>query len=128
MSFSDDLLMKVNNQINQILLSSLTMAQCLNAIKKLIIPKLDFIFMNGVISWRDVGYLDENIRGLLQRKLNCSGLPIDTVHDHWKDGGLNIPRLVDRFEALQLTNIWSVIYQSHLKKDFRARSLSSIKN
>lgn len=100
MKFTDELLIKVRHQINQLLLSPLIFSQSLDAIKRLVIPQLDFIFMNGVVSITDKKKLDENIRGLIQNKLKCPGLPIEVVRAHWKDGGMIIPHLVDRLEVL----------------------------
>ena len=119
MKFTEDYLMKVRHQVNQLLLSPLTLSQSLDAIRRLVIPQLDFICMNGVVSMNDVKKLDENIRGLIQKKIKCPGLPIEVVHAHWKDGGMSIPRLVDRLELLQIRNYLGLL----MSKDDNVRQL-----
>ena len=119
MKFSENLLIKVRHQINQLLLSPLTLSQSLDAIRRLIIPQLDFIFMNGVLSLSFVKKLDENIRGLIQKKIKCPGLPIEVVHSDWKNGGMNIPRLEHRLELLQIRSFLGLV----TSKDERIRNL-----
>ena len=119
MKFSEDLLIKVKHQVNQLLLSPLTLSQSLDAIRKLIMPQLDFIFMNGVVSLSYAKKLDENIRGLIQKKIKSPGLPIEVVHCHWKDGGMNIPRLEHRLELLQIHSFLNLL----TCKDDRVRYL-----
>jgi len=75
--------------------------------------------MNGVVSMNDMKKLDENIRGLIQKKIKCPGLPIEVVHAHWKDGGMSIPRLVDRLDLLQIRNFIGLL----LSKDECVRKL-----
>ena len=117
--FTEDLLIKIKHQVNQLLLSPLTFSQCLDAIKRLVLPQLDFICMNGVVSMDDMKKLDESLRGLIQKKIKCPGLPVEVVHAHWKDGGMNIPRLVDRLELLQIRNYIGLL----LSKDECVRKL-----
>ena len=119
MKFSENFLIKVKHQVNQLLLSPLTLAQSLDAIRKLIIPQLDFIFMNGVVSLSYVKKLDESIRALIQKRLKCPGIPIEVIHAHWKDGGMNIPRLEHRLELLQIRSFLGLLSS----KDERVRKL-----
>lgn len=102
MLFSSNLLRNVKHEINQILLSSLTFSQSLDAIRRLITPKLDFIFQNGVTSVSEAKTIDENIRCLIQKKLKCPGLPVEVVYTNWKDGGMNLPNLEHRLDFLQI--------------------------
>ena len=119
MKFSENLLIKVRHQINQLLLSPLTLSQSLDAIRRLIIPQLDFIFINGVISLSFIKKLDKNIRGLIQKKIKCPGLPIEVVHSDWKNGGMNIPCLEHRLELLQIRSFLGLV----TSKDERIRNL-----
>lgn len=119
MKFSSDYLIAVKHDINQILLSPLTFSQSLDAIRRLIIPKLDFIFLNGVVSINEAKKLDESIRAMIQKKIKSPGLPIEIVHMSWRDGGMNIPRLEDRFELLQVRNFIGLLSS----KDSKVRSL-----
>ena len=122
MKFTQDYLLKVRHQVNQLLLSPLTFSQSLDALRRLIVPQLDFIFMNGVVSSQETKKLDECIRSLIQRKLKSPGLPIEVVHSHWKDGGMSIPRLVDRLELLQIRNFLGLLYS----KDEKIRQLMKL--
>ena len=119
MKFSSEYLRSVKHDINQILLSPLKFAQSLDAIRRLIIPKLDFIFLNGVVSIKEAKKLDESIRAMIQKKIKSPGLPIEIVHMSWRDGGMNIPRLEDRFELLQVRNFIGLLSS----KDYKVRKL-----
>ena len=119
MLYSSEYLRNVKHEINQLLLSSLTFSQSLDAIRRLVTPKLDFIFQNGVTSVSEAKTIDENIRGLVQKKLKCPGLPIEVVHASWKDGGMNIPNLEHRLDILQIRTFLSLA----TSKDERIRKL-----
>ena len=56
---------------------------------------------------------------MIQKKIKSPGLPIEIVHMSWRDGGMNIPRLEDRFELLQVRNFIGLLSS----KDSKVRSL-----
>lgn len=55
----------------------------------------------------------------IQKKIKPPSLPIEVVHSHWKDGGMNIPRLKHRLELLRIQSFLNLL----TCKDERVRNL-----
>ena len=58
---------------------------------------------------KKVQELDRNIRGLISKKLCASGIPTDLFYTHWIDGGLSLPLIEERTDALQIRTFLGLV-------------------
>ena len=79
------------------------LVQKFDLIRRFIVPQLDFILLNSVVSIRDLKRFDKFIRTQIRQWVGGPTLPKAMIYAHWKDGGLNIPSLRDRYQALQIS-------------------------
>ena len=84
----------IKMEIQKIVHSPLALTQIIDALKRLIAPKLDFALLNGVTPLKCIEKLDSFIRGQIQSLLDTNGLPIDYFYTHWRDGGLSLHSLM----------------------------------
>ena len=100
-------------EIGKLMNSPLSFAQCVDALKRLICPKLDYILLNGVCPIKKVEEFDKFIRGCLCDRLKTKGLPVDFFYTHWKDGGLSLHAFNERAHLLQIKTFINMLYSNH---------------
>ena len=109
---------KARDKIIRICASPLKFIQKCDAIKRLILPTLDFELANGYVNKKDRDYLNTSIRAAIDTCLKSTQLPIEFFYTAWKDGGLGIYDLNDRYENLILKSFVELWFS----KDVRIRS------
>ncbi|OHT15068.1 hypothetical protein TRFO_14402 [Tritrichomonas foetus] len=67
-----------------------------------IIPKLDYVLMNGLIPSTRLKQVDLLIRHLIHKDCKSTAVPVDSFYTHWADGGFSIPNLVERSKLMQI--------------------------
>ncbi|OHT15269.1 hypothetical protein TRFO_42619 [Tritrichomonas foetus] len=110
---------KVRSKIEAVFSSSLKITQKLDAVIRLVTPKLDYEMLNGVLPLKDLDALDAYIRGKVNSALNTSGLPSEFFYTHWKDGGLSLMSMVERDLILQVRTFTHLLKS----KDVTTKSL-----
>lgn len=108
------------SKLEAILNSKLMLVQKIHAIKTFLIPRLDFVCLNGQIKAKTIERLDKCIREGLNKCLSCR-LPIQVFHSSWKDGGLSIPSLYTKKSQLVLR----AAIQLLLSNDERVRKVGT---
>lgn len=93
---------KIQNEISKIIDSPLKINQKLDAIRRMILPELDFEFLNGSCPEKDIKSLDLFIRCSFMKLINTNSLPVDFFYLKCSDGGLGLPCLWERMKTLQI--------------------------
>ena len=92
----------MRSDINKISSSSLKTTQVIDAIKRFIIPKLDYELLINAAPINKLKELDAFIRKSISKKIGSHGLPIDWFYSAKKDGGLNLQSIFERYNALKI--------------------------
>ena len=112
---------KVKSMIMKICSSSLKITQKFDAIKRIILPKLDFEMANGYTCKKDRESLNKIIRASLNGCLPSASLPIDFFYTNWKDGGIGLKDINDRYKNLLLNTFVKLWFSEdiRIRKSFR---------
>ena len=89
-------------EVQKILNSPLSFGQIVDALKRMICPKLDYILLNGTCPLKRIQEFDKFLRSSLRKKLGCKGIPKNFFYTHWKDGGLSLPEFRESSQLLQI--------------------------
>jgi hypothetical protein len=103
---------------SKIINSRLLIVQKIDAVKTFVLPKLDFLMMNGEVSTKLLTILDQSMRGSINSLLKIRGLPIECHYASWRDGGLSYPCEVDRSNVLAIRSLTQMV----LSEDLRIRA------
>jgi hypothetical protein len=76
--------------------------QKIDAVEIFLLPSIDFLLLNGEVGKSQLRVMDEKIRGMINKELKIKGLPIESHHASWRDGGLCDPSLRDRGSVLTI--------------------------
>lgn len=106
---TDHLISEIKVEIQKLFNSQLALSQCIDALKRLICPKLDYLLLNGLCPIKKIEELDRFIRGKICKSLGGKGIPKDYFYTHWKDGGLSIPEFKERSQVLQIKTCLNMI-------------------
>ena len=102
-------ILEVLGMVNRVRMSHLTLVQTLDSLKRFIIPKLDYELANGVCPKGELEMLDQQMRCTLQDLLGKQSMPIEFFYTAWKDGGLGLPKLVERWSVLQIRTFLNML-------------------
>ena len=101
--------LEVLGMVNRVRMSHLTFVQTLDSLKRFIVPKLDYELANGVCPKGELEMLDQQMRCALQDLLGKQSMPIEFFYTAWKDGGLGLPKLVERWSVLQIRTFLNML-------------------
>ena len=110
MEITYNLLGNLKIEIKKLSNSPLSFAQCVDALNRLICPKLDYILLNSVCPMKKIEEFDKFMRGCLCERLKTKGLPVDFFYTHWKDGGLSLHAFKERSQLLQIKTFINMLY------------------
>ena len=96
------LLEKAEEDVALIATSCLKDNQVIDAIRRFILPRMEYAMMSGTCPKKKIKQLDTRIRGIIDHRLKATGLPVDLFYSNWRDGGLSLPRLEERQAELTL--------------------------
>ena len=102
-------ILEVLGMVNRVRMSHLTFVQTLDSLKRFIIPKLDYELANGVCPKGELEMLDQQMRCALQDLLGKQSMPTVFFYTAWKDGGLGLPKLVERWSVLQIRTFLNML-------------------
>ena len=102
-------ILEVLGMVNRVRMSHLTFVQTLDSLKRFIIPKLDYELANGVCPKGELEMLDQQMRCALQDLLGKQSMPTEFFYTAWKDGGLGLPKLVERWSVLQIRTFLNML-------------------
>ena len=102
-------ILEVLGMVNRVRMSHLTFVQTLDSLKRFIIPKLDYELANGVCPKGELAMLDQQMRCALQDLFGRQSMPIEFFYTTWKDGGLGLPKLVERWSVLQIRTFLNML-------------------
>ena len=100
---------EVTTNIETIIRSDLAFNQKLDAIKKFIIPTLDFALITSDVSLNELSKLDTRIRGIIDDVLRANHLPVSFFYLPISDGGLGFPNLRTRKLSNQITTLLKLV-------------------
>ena len=95
-------ILNMKHDVYKISSSSLKTTQVIDAIKRFILPKLDYELLINAAPTTKLEELDAFIRSCISKKIGSHGLPTDWFYSSKKDGGLNLQSLIDRYNALKI--------------------------
>lgn len=81
---------------------SLRFTQAVDAVKRFILPKLDYELLSNTAPVKHLLRLDEHIRSKLSKFDGAAGIPIDWFYTARKDGGIQLQELSERQCALAI--------------------------
>ena len=96
------LLEKAEEDVALIGTSCLKDNQVIDAIRRFILPRMEYALMSGTCPKKKIRELDTRIRGIIDHRLKATGLPVDFFYTDWRDGGLSLLRLEERQAELTL--------------------------
>jgi len=117
-----DTVNKIVDECEKIIRSVLTFSQKIDCLKRRILTKLDYALLNGNFPVTLLEEADQKIRAMIDEELKSPGLPIDLFYMSWRDGGLDLPNLVERYRLLQIRNFMKLTSSP----DERVRALEKI--
>ena len=94
--------------IDKIMKSQLKVNQKIDAIKRFVIPTMDYTLTEGNPRLKDLEELDRRIRVGLAKHVGVPSFPIPFVESHWKDGGLSLQPLRVRESVLKVKKFISL--------------------
>lgn len=100
---------KAIEMVGLICSSPLKLNQMLDAIRRFIIPSLDYEFLNGTCNSAYRDRLNRTIRSAFDSAMNTMSLPVHFFYTAWKDGGAGIKDINERHDCLVITafcNMW----------------------
>jgi len=92
----------MRKDITRITGSKLKFMQAVDAIKRFVLPTIDYELMSNNAPTKALMKLDEFIRGKLSKMLGASGIPKDWFYTAKIDGGLHLQMLTERQKALTI--------------------------
>jgi hypothetical protein len=105
--------------VQKIIRSPLKTVQKIDAVKTFVIPRFDFLMLNGDVSKVQLENMDSFIRGQFNTLLKIPGLPRAFHHMSWRDGGFGYPSLLDRYKVLTIRSF----AQMKLSNDTKIRAM-----
>ena len=105
---------EIKNQITKIMESPLKITQKIDCIKRLITPKFDYILLNSVCPLNELKNIDSYIRGWINKLCKSKGIPINYFYTNWKDGGLGMKNLYERYQILTIRNYIAMKYSKDI--------------
>lgn len=102
-------ILEMERDVAFITTSPLTFSQKIDAIKRCILPKLEYELLNGCCNITTIKNLDTKIRSFIDLSLQGMSLPVDFFYTNWRDGGLGLHQLSERRLTLCIRlfcNLW----------------------
>jgi hypothetical protein len=84
--------------------SALKITQVFDAIRTWVLQRLDYCFMNSVVSLTKIRKVNNLIREIINEKIGTPFLK-DMFYTSWKNGGLGIKTLRERYFACKFNNL-----------------------
>ena len=91
-----------NNLVDLIFNSPLRINQMIDAVKRFVIPSLDYTLTEGSPRLGDLKALDTKIRTKIAKHIGVPNIPIAFAYSHWFNGGLSLQPLETRAKALKV--------------------------
>ena len=82
--------------------SPLKLTQKIDAVRRFLLPKLEYEFLAGICPAKRLSTLDKNIRFLLSKAIGAQGLPTELFYLKWTNGGLGLQELWVREKVLTI--------------------------
>ncbi|KAK8861167.1 hypothetical protein M9Y10_012862 [Tritrichomonas musculus] len=95
-------LLCMKQDVSKIANSSLKTVQTIDAIKRFILPRVDYELMINAAPINKLLDVDARIRNQISKKIKAAGIPVDWFCTSKIDGGLNLQSLVERHKALTI--------------------------
>lgn len=112
-------LLCMKQDVSKIANSSLKTVQTIDAIKRFILPRVDYELMINAAPINKLLDVDAHIRNQISKKIKAAGIPVDWFYTSKIDGGLNLQSLVERHKALTIR----LYVGMHESKDTNVRYL-----
>jgi hypothetical protein len=105
MKFSETKFSQMEKELDRIVNSGLKVSQIINAIKTFILPKVDYLFRHSVVAQGKIKQFDSLIRKRIKAMIGGPMLSKDMIYSDWKDGGLGITCLEERYPICKIVNL-----------------------
>jgi hypothetical protein len=99
MKFNKNRIEKTMNILERLRYSGLKIPQIIDAIRRFVLPRLDYTTMNSILGIRELRGLDQLIRNIINEMVGGSGLSKDLFYTTTKNGGLGLRLLTERYQA-----------------------------
>ena len=117
-----DTINKLKSDCEKVMESPLTFSQKIDCLKKRILTQLDYALLNGNFSIKMLEEADRKIRDMIREDIKGKGIPTDYFYTSWRDGGLDLPNLTERYCLLQIRNLLKI----SSSPDERVRALERV--
>ena len=99
---AEETVSEVIELLEKIAASPLKLNQKLDAIRRFIIPRMDYPLTQGSVRMKDLDAVDTAVRKVCAEHIGTASIPVAFAETHWKDGGLSLQPLRKRADALRL--------------------------
>ena len=102
MKSAEELVITAIRNIEKLDVVPLRFNQKVDAIKRFIIPSLDYILTNGEVPQKAIDKLEAAIKRVINKFIGNTGVLKEFATTHWKDGGIGFQPLKERESALRI--------------------------
>ena len=111
---TDEAIIQANELVDQIFDSPLKINQMIDAVKRFVIPSLDYVLTEGSPRLTDLKKLDTKIRTRIAKHIGVPNIPVAFAHSHWMNGGLSLQPLETRAKALKIKSFIALMNSSNV--------------
>jgi hypothetical protein len=112
MKWCENQLIKMLTKATILAESGLKTSQVIDGIKTFIIPMVEFLLRHSNVSLTKLGSLDDNLRRLINIKLDGLKVTKDTFYLRARDSGFGLLSLKDRYHICKIANIGHLLSSS----------------
>jgi hypothetical protein len=98
--------------------SGLKITQIIDAVRRFILPRLDYTMMNSVMGITELRKLDEFIRNMINEMVGGPALSKDLFYTSTKNGGLGLRQLTERYQACKYNTVAHFLQRDEGTKEF----------
>ena len=110
--------------IDKIMKSQLKVNQKLDAIRRFVIPSMDYLLTEGNPRKGDLEDIDRKIRVGIAHHVGVPSFPISFTQTHWKDGGLSLQPLYIRGSVLKIKKFIALYNSPNIQTRILFRSFT----
>ena len=93
----------IKSKIKLVFKSQLTLIQKIEAVRTFILPRLDYILMNGQVAKADLEGIDSLVRGNILKDVGARNIPREVFHLDTDHGGLSVEETAIRAETIKVS-------------------------
>jgi hypothetical protein len=118
MKFNKYRVEKTMTILEKLIYSGLKVPQIIDAIRRFILPRLDYTMMNSVLGIMELDKLDRFIRNMINEMIGGPALSKDMFYTATKNGGLRLRLLTERYQACKYNTVAHFLQRDEGTREF----------